>query len=89
MQTLRGKGKLYASGGDCLGEVNYEIHRNGSAGEEWWGEITPMEGIMPSGRCAIELEDGRRGPVTIRLRTNSSFGLVVDSFDIRGDGPLG
>jgi hypothetical protein len=88
MQTLRGIGRLYDSRGDCLGEVEYEITRNGSGGEEWCGEIAPREGIMPAGNCIIELQNGLRGPGTIRMRTNSSFGLVVDSFDIRGNGPF-
>jgi hypothetical protein len=37
----------------------------------------------------IELENGQRGACAVRMRTNSSFGLVVDSFDILGSGPLG
>jgi hypothetical protein len=89
MQTLRGKGKIYNSRGDCLSDVDYEIHLNGSSAQEWWGEITPREGIMPMGSCMIELENGQRGPCAIRMRTNSSFGLVIDSFDILGSGPLG
>jgi hypothetical protein len=89
MQTLRGQGRLYDSRGECLGEMIYEIFQNGSGGEEWWGEITPREGVMPAGKCVIELENGLRGPGTVRMRTNSSFGLVVDSFDVRGSGPFG
>ncbi len=88
MQILRGNGKLFDGRGNCLGEIKYDIHRNGSTGEEWWGEITPQEGIMPQGDCIIELDNGLRGAGTIRMRTNSSFGLVVDSFDIKGNGPL-
>jgi hypothetical protein len=88
MQTLKGKGKLYGSRGNCLGAVSYEIFHNGSGEEEWWGEITPQEAIMPMGNVTIELENGLRGPGSIRLRTNNSFGLVIDSFDIIGKGPF-
>jgi hypothetical protein len=88
MQTLRGKGRIYNSRGDCLGEVDYEIFRNESTGE-WWGEITPEIAIMPMGSCIVELENGARGPCAVRMRTNSSFGLVIDSFDVLGSGPLG
>jgi len=88
MQTLRGKGKIYNSRGECLSEVDYEIFRDGPVDERWWGEITPAEGIMLMGSCMIELQNGQRGTCTIRLRTNSSFGLVIDSFDVLGSGPL-
>jgi len=91
MQTLRGKGKIYDSNETFLDEVDYDIYYKPPAGTsrpEWQGEITPANGIMPTGDHVIELDDGRRGPCVIRIRTNSSFGLVVDSFDAEGTGPL-
>jgi hypothetical protein len=91
MQTVRGRGKIYDAEGTFLSEVDYEIHYRNSvqnSGREWRGEITPDNGIMPSGNHIIELEDGRRGPCTIGINTYSSFGLVVDSFDVEGTGPL-
>jgi hypothetical protein len=87
MQNLHGKGKLYDTGENLIGEVHYDISLK-SPGAEWWGEIIPGNGIMPVGSYIIELEDGRRGPCNTKIRTNSSFGLVVDSFDIEGAGPL-
>jgi hypothetical protein len=90
MQTLRGRGKIYDSHGDYLDEITYEIFlksRNGG-GAEWQGEITPDNGIMPVGNHIIELEDGRRGPGVTGINTYSSFELVVDSYSVRGTGPL-
>jgi hypothetical protein len=90
MQTLRGRGRIYDSGGDYLDEITYEIFlesRNGG-GEEWRGEITPDGGIMPVGSHIIELEDGRRGPGITGINTYSSFELVTDSYSVRGTGPL-
>jgi hypothetical protein len=90
MQTLRGRGKIYDSRGDYLDEIIYEIFlesRNGG-GEEWQGEITPDGDIMPVGEYVIELADGRRGPGVTEINSYSSFELVVDSYSIRGIGPL-
>jgi hypothetical protein len=90
MQVFRGKGKIYDSSEHFVDEVTYEIHlkSNDSAGAVWWGEITPQKDIMPVGNYIIELEDGRRGPCVTRMNTYSSFGLVVDSFNLEGTGPL-
>ncbi len=90
MQILRGKGKLYDSRGGYLDEITYELFfksRNG-AGVEWRGEIIPENCIMPVGKHIIELEDGRRGTCLTGINTYSSFELVVDSFSIKGTGPL-
>ena len=90
MQTLRGKGKLYDSNLKYLDDITYQIYlksRNGT-GADWVGEITPNRGIIPVGEHIIELEDGRRGPGITGINTFSSFELVVDSFSIRGTGPL-
>ena len=90
MQILRGRGKIYTSQGEYLDKVTYDIYlksRNGT-GTEWQGEITPDSGIMPFGEYIIEVEDGRRGHGTIGINTYSSFELVVDSFSIKGTGPL-
>jgi hypothetical protein len=91
MQIFRGKGKIYDSSENYLDEVTYEIfHKSStdSAEPEWYGEITTSKAIMPVGRYIIELDDGRKGPCIIRLKTTSSFGLVIDSFDLEGAGPL-
>lgn len=91
MQILRGKGKIYDSHENYLDEVTYEIQYQspaGSNGEEWWGEITPDNGIMPVGNYIIELNDGRRGQCVIRMKTNSSFGLVIDTYHLEGTGPF-
>ncbi len=87
MQTLRGKGKLYDIRNKFVDEVTYNIALK-SPDAEWRGEITPGNGIMPVGSYIIELGDGRRGPCNVSIKTNSSFGLVVDSFDIEGTGPF-
>ena len=90
MEILRGRGKIYDSRGVYLDEVTYGISlpsRNGT-GVDWWGEITPDSGIMPIGNHIIELEDGRRGPGITGINTYSSFELVVDSFSIKGTGPM-
>ena len=90
MEVLRGKGRIYDSNGGYLDEITYELFlnsRNGS-GAEWWGEIIPDKGIMPVGEYIIELDDGRRGTGTAGINTYSSFELVVDSFGIKGTGPL-
>jgi hypothetical protein len=90
MQTLRGRGKLFNSRGEYMDEVTYDIYvksRNGT-GTEWQGEITPDSGIIPVGNHIIELEDGRRGTGITGINTYSSFELVVDSFSIKGTGPL-
>lgn len=91
MQTLRGKGKLYNSGDAYSGEITYNIRlkpATGDSGEQWQGEITPGDGIMPVGDYIIEPEDGRRGPCVSEILSYSSFGLVVDSFGVEGTGPL-
>lgn len=90
METLRGRGKLYNSRGDYLDEVTYQIFlesRNGT-GMDWWGEITPDGDTLPVGNHIIELADGRRGTAVVGINTYSSFELVVDSFNIKGTGPL-
>jgi len=91
MQILRGKGKIYDSHEDYLDEVTYEIHfksANESGGTEWWGEITPANGTMPVGNYIIELDDGHRGSCITSMNTTSSFGLVVDTYNLEGAGPL-
>ena len=91
MQTLRGKGKIYDSKGNFLSEVVYDIYIINStpgSGLKWRGEITPDNGIMPTGEHILELDDGRRGCCVISTSTYSSFGLVVDSFGVEGTGPL-
>jgi len=90
MEIFRGKGKLYDSGGGYLDDITCEIFLNSRNGTrvEWWGEITPDKGIMPIGKHIIELEDGRRGTCIANFNTYSSFELVVDSFSIKGTGPL-
>jgi len=91
MQIFRGKGKIYDSSENFVDEATYEIYHkspNESAGAVWWGEITPVKGIMPVGNYIIELDDGRRGPCITRMKTTSSFGLVVDSYNLEGTGPL-
>jgi hypothetical protein len=91
MQILRGKGKIYDSSNNYLDEVTYEIfHKPAieSKKPEWWGEITPNRDIMPTGNYIIELDDGRKGRCTIKIKTTSSFGLVVDSYNLEGNGAL-
>jgi hypothetical protein len=91
MRNFRGKGKIYDSKMTYLSEVVYDIYDKypaGNSGAKWRGEITPDNGIMPMGNHIIELDDGRRGPCIIKINTYSSFGLVVDSFDVEGTGPL-
>ena len=91
MQNFRGKGKIYDKNMTFLSEVIYDIYfksPNKESGMEWRGEITPADGIMPMGDHILELKDGRRGPCIIRINTYSSFGLVVDSFDVEGTGWL-
>lgn len=91
MQIFRGKGKIYDSSENYVDEVTYDIHDRSStdASEtEWRGEITPNNGIMPVGNHIIELDDGRRGPCVISIKATSSFGLVVDSYNVEGTGPL-
>ena len=90
MQVFRGKGKIYDSSENFIDEVTYEIHlkSNESTGAVWWGEIIPQKDIMPVGKYIIELEDGRKGHCITKMRTNSSFGLVVDSYNLEGTGPL-
>jgi len=91
MQIFRGKGKIYDISKNYLDEVTYEIfHKSStdSAKPEWYGEITPSKAIMPVGNYIIELDNGRKGRCIIRLKTSSSFDLVVDSFDLEGAGPL-
>ena len=90
-QVLRGKGKLYDSSNNYIDEVTYDIYHKStteSAGPEWRGEITPDNGVMPAGNYIIELDDGRRGPCIVKIKTTSSFDLVVDSFDIEGTGSI-
>lgn len=87
MQNLRGQGKLYDTGNNLVGEVTYDISLK-SPGAEWHGEITPGNGIMPVGSYIIELADGRRGDCKTTIKTNNSFGLVVDTFAVEGTGPL-
>ena len=91
MQVFRGKGRIYDSSGNYIDKITYEIHQKSPtepAWEEWWGEITPNNGIMPVGNHIIELDDGRKGHCFIRVKTTSSFRLVVDSYDLEGTGPL-
>ena len=91
MQILRGKGKIYDTDDACLGEIVYNITvkaSTGESGEQWQGEITPGDGIMPVGDYVIELEDGRRGLCVSKILSYSSFGLVVDSFGVEGTGPF-
>ena len=89
MQIHRGKGKICDSRGNYLDDVTYEIYQkssNETAGAEWCGEITPDKAIMPVGNHIIELDDGRRGLCIIKIKTTSSFGLVVDSYNLEGTG---
>ena len=91
MQILRGKGKIYDINENYIDEVTYDIYNrssSGASGAEWRGEITPSNGIMPVGNHIIELDDGRRGPCIISIKTTSSFGLVIDSYNVEGTGPL-
>ena len=90
MEVFRGKGKIYDSSENLIDEVTYEIHikSNKPAGAEWWGEITPQKDIMPVGNYILEMEDGRRGSCVTQMNTYSSFGLVVDSFNLQGIGPF-
>ena len=91
MQVFRGKGKIYDNSENYIDEVTYNIYHSSqdeSSGPEWWGEITPSNGIMPVGNHIIELDDGRRRPCIISIKTTSSFGLVVDSYNLKGTGPL-
>ena len=91
MQIYRGRGKLYDSRHRYLDDITYEIFCKSSQksdGAEWRGEITPDNGIMPLGSHVIELDDGRRGTCNIKVKTTSSFELVVDSYDIEGTGAL-
>ena len=87
MQVLRGKGKLYNNSSAFLDSVAYIIHiisEDKSGVVKWRGEITPDNGVMPVGKHILELEDGRKGSCSASMKTNSSFGLVVDSFNIEG-----
>ena len=91
MQIFRGKGKIYDSSKNYIDEVTYDIYHKSPTEPneaEWWGEITPNKDIMPAGNYIIELDDGRKGPCIIKTKTTSSFGLVVDSYDLEGNGPL-
>jgi hypothetical protein len=91
MQILRGKGKIYDSSENYLDEVTYEIHQKSPAesdGREWWGEITLDKCMMLAGNCIIELNDGRRGLCTTKMKTTSSFGLAFDSYNLEGTGSL-
>lgn len=89
MQLLKGRGKIYGPDKTFLGEVDYEInYRLPDSGMKWLGEITPVNGIMPVGEYILELQDGCRGPCSVCIKTTSSFGLVVDSFNVEGIGPL-
>lgn len=91
MRNFRGKGEIYDSKMTYLSEVVYDIYDKspaGDSGADWRGEITPDNGIMPMGSHIMELDDGRRGTCTIKINTYSSFGLVVDSFEVEGTGPL-
>lgn len=91
MQILRGKGKIYDSSENYLGEVAYEIYHKYPTepdGQEWWGEITFDKCIILTGNYIIELEDGRRGPCVTTMKTISSFGLAFDSYNLEGTGSL-
>ena len=91
MQIFRGKGKIYDSRENYIDEVTYEIHHNSqtdSAGPGWWGEITLDKCIMLAGNYIIELDDGRRGLCTAKMKTTSSFGLAFDSYNLEGTGSL-
>jgi hypothetical protein len=91
MQISRGKGKIYDSSENYLDEVTYEIHQKSPAesdGREWWGEITLDKCVMLAGNYIIELDDGRRGLCTTKMKTTSSFGLAFDSYNLEGTGSL-
>jgi len=91
MQILRGKGKIYDSSKNYLDEVTYEIHHKTATepdGPGWWGEITLDKCMMLAGNCIIELNDGRRGLCTAKMKTTSSFGLAFDSYNLEGTGSL-
>jgi len=91
MQTLRGKGRIYDSSEKFIDEVTYEIHLKSateSAGPVWRGEITPDKGIMLVGNYIIELQNGCKGHCITKMNTYSSFGLVIDSYNLEGTGPL-
>ena len=91
MQILRGKGKIYDINENYIDEVTYDIYDRSSSESfivEWQGEITPGNGIMPVGNHIIELDDGRRGACIISIKATSSFGLVVDRYNVEGISPL-
>jgi hypothetical protein len=91
MQVLKGKGKIYDIDENYMDEVAYEIHqetpgKNGSG--EWRGEITLDNCVKLTGKCIIELDDGRRVPCLTIMKTTSSFDLAFDHYEIQGAGAL-
>ena len=91
MQILRGKGRIYDSNKNYIDEVTYDIYHQSpteSTVGKWWGEVTPNKGIILAGNYIIELDDGRKGPCILNIKTTSSFELVIDTYNLEGNGPL-
>lgn len=91
MQVLRGKGRIYDTNENYLDEVTYEIHQEAAGkngGGEWRGEMILDNCVKMTGRCIIELSDGRRIPCLTMMKTTSSFDLAFDHYELQGTGPL-
>jgi hypothetical protein len=89
MQFFKGKGKIYDTNEQYLDEVTYEIQqespgKNGS--KEWRGEIILDNCVKLTGKCIIELSNGRRFPCITRMKTTSSFDLAFDHYELEGTG---
>ena len=70
MSIRAGSGKLYKYDNQFIVNVSYQFYDNSEF--SWWGELVPSEykPIVEGSGYIIEIEDGRRGPCSLRKRVN-------------------
>ena len=91
MEILKGKGKLYDINENYLDEAAYEIHHESSGKNgagEWRGEMIVDNCVRLTGKCIIELSDGRRVHCITMMKKTSCFDLAFDNYELKGTGPL-
>ena len=93
--VLKGRGKLFKVGGEeVITMVDYSIFAEPAldGSERWQGELLTVDSVkIPDGnRYWVELEDGRRGTLSLRKKVNKAvMGLPVRYYyQLSGGGSL-
>lgn len=84
-----GTGKLYETEGEePVATIAYRLYRNPATeqrGEEWWGGFALDFPIAEAGEYTFELEDGRRGTCSLKVRRVQQItDLTFYHYDLKG-----